>query len=64
MVNLCTERFSYLNSKLKAEGLLRYAGNPLALKIVSTTIQDVFDGSISTFLEQKYNSFGDISDLF
>lgn len=53
-------------SELEAEGrglISRYAGNPLALKIVSTTIQDVFDGSISTFLEQGITVFGDISDL-
>lgn len=25
----------------------RYAGNPLALKIVATTIQDVFDGNVT-----------------
>ncbi len=29
-----------------------YAGNPLAIKIAATTIRDLFDGSISAFLEQ------------
>ncbi len=29
-----------------------YVGNPLAIKIAATTIRDLFDGSISTFLEQ------------
>ncbi|AFY93240.1 NB-ARC domain-containing protein [Chamaesiphon minutus] len=29
-----------------------YAGNPLAIKIAATTIRDLFDGSVSAFLEQ------------
>jgi WD40 repeat protein len=29
-----------------------YSGNPLAIKIAATTIRDLFDGSIATFLEQ------------
>ncbi|MEH1815257.1 MAG: NB-ARC domain-containing protein [Nostoc sp.] len=37
-----------------------YSGNPLALKIVATTIQDVFNGDISEFLNQKTSVFGDI----
>ncbi|MFN6559523.1 MAG: NB-ARC domain-containing protein [Nostoc sp. ChiSLP01] len=37
-----------------------YCGNPLALKIVATTIQDVFNGDISEFLSQKTAIFGDI----
>jgi len=40
-----------------------YAGNPLALKIVATTIQELFHGDISQFLEQGIVVFGDISDL-
>ncbi|MBD2775518.1 NB-ARC domain-containing protein [Iningainema tapete] len=41
----------------------RYAGNPLALKIVATTIQDVFDGNVCEFLQQNTTVFGDIRDL-
>ncbi len=41
-----------------------YAGNPLALKIVATTIQDVFDGNATEFLQQNIAVFGDISDIF
>lgn len=41
----------------------RYSGNPLALKIVTTTIQDVFDGKICEFLNQKTAVFGDIHAL-
>ncbi len=41
----------------------RYAGNPLALKIVATTIQDIFDGDVSEFLQQDTAVFGDIRDV-
>ncbi len=40
-----------------------YSGNPLALKIVSTTIQKLFDGNISEFLNQNAVVFGDIRNL-
>ncbi|MHC5716896.1 MAG: WD40 repeat domain-containing protein [Nostoc sp.] len=40
-----------------------YAGNPLALKIVATTIYELFDGNVAQFLEQGTIVFGDISDL-
>ena len=41
----------------------QYAGNPLALRIVATTIQELFDGHVTQFLEQSTIIFGDISDL-
>ncbi|MEC4817199.1 MAG: NB-ARC domain-containing protein [Scytonema sp. PMC 1069.18] len=41
----------------------RYAGNALALKIVATTIQDVFDGNLYEFLKQDTVVFGDIRYL-
>ncbi len=41
----------------------RYAGNALALKVVATTIQDVFDGNITEFLQQETAVFGDIREL-
>ncbi len=37
-----------------------YRGNPLALKIVSITIQDLFDGQISTFLDGGATAIADI----
>jgi WD40 repeat protein len=40
-----------------------YAGNPLALKIVSTTVRDVFDGGVADFLNQGTIAFGDINLL-
>jgi WD40 repeat protein len=41
----------------------RYEGNPLALKIVSETIADVFGGEISSFLEQEVVIFSSLRDL-
>ncbi|WP_242060045.1 NB-ARC domain-containing protein [Oscillatoria sp. FACHB-1407] len=41
----------------------RYSGNPLALKIVSTTVQELFDGDVSQFLEQETLAFGNITTL-
>ncbi|MEC4817588.1 MAG: NB-ARC domain-containing protein [Scytonema sp. PMC 1069.18] len=40
-----------------------YTGNPLALKIVATTIQNLFDCNVAEFLQQGTIVFGDISDL-
>ena len=40
-----------------------YNGNPLALKIVGTTIRDLFEGSITEFLRQDTAIFGDIRDV-
>ncbi|WP_206602819.1 NB-ARC domain-containing protein [Leptolyngbya ohadii] len=40
-----------------------YAGNPLALKIAATTIQELFDGNTAEFLAQNTINFGDISEL-
>ncbi len=41
----------------------RYAGNPLALKLVSDTIQEVFEGSLARFLQEDKIVFGYIDDL-
>jgi hypothetical protein len=43
-----------------------YAGNPLVLKMVASTIKNVFDGSVANFIEvlqQGTSVFGDIRDL-
>lgn len=37
-----------------------YAGNPLFLKLIATTIQELFGGNIYEFLEQGTRVFGDI----
>jgi WD40 repeat protein len=41
----------------------RYAGNPLALKIVATMVQELFDRNISNFLQQGAGIFDDIRNL-
>jgi WD40 repeat protein len=41
----------------------RYAGNPLALKVVATSVYELFAGNISEFLTQSTSIFGDIRDL-
>jgi len=40
-----------------------YGGNPLALKIAASTIQDLFDSDVKEFLTQGTAVFGGISDL-
>jgi hypothetical protein len=40
-----------------------YAGNPLELNLVSTTIQNLFDGNVSDFLKQNTAVFGNIHHL-
>jgi WD40 repeat protein len=40
-----------------------YAGNPLALKIIATTIQELFNGDVNEFLAQGTKVFGTIYDL-
>ena len=40
-----------------------YLGNPLALKIVSVYIRDLFNGNISEFFAQGITVFGDIRNL-
>ena len=40
-----------------------YSGNPLALQIVASAIQDLFDGDIEQFLEQSIIIFDDINNL-
>jgi WD40 repeat protein len=40
-----------------------YAGNPLALKIVTSTIQELFDGNIAEFIKEGIAFFGDIGEL-
>jgi len=40
-----------------------YSGNPLALKVVSEFIREVFGGDIAAFLKEDEPVFGDIHDL-
>lgn len=40
-----------------------YAGNPLALKLVSSTIQSIFSHNINKFIQQDMLVFSDIKDV-
>lgn len=40
-----------------------YSGNPLALQLVSESIEGLFGGDIARFLEEKEFAFGDIKEL-
>jgi hypothetical protein len=41
----------------------QYAGNPLFLKLVATTIQELFDGNIDEFIDQGTIVFGEIRTI-
>ena len=51
-------------SELDSTNLVnRYGGNPLALKIISTTIQELFDGKIDDFMQQDTAITAELGDL-
>ncbi len=52
-----------LNPELWDELVICYRGNPLALKIIATTIQELFAGSVSEFLSQSTLFLGDFTYL-
>ncbi len=41
----------------------RYSGNPLALKLVSETIRDIFHGQIADFLQEETAIFGGLREM-
>ena len=43
--------------------IARYTGNPFCLKVVASTIRDVFGGDIAAFLKEGTLLFGDIRDV-
>lgn len=46
-----------------SEVVRRYSGNPLALKLVAVTIQELFGGNVARFLAQETLVFDDIRDI-
>ncbi len=55
------ETKGFSNLKRGSEELIQlYRGNPLALKIIATTIQEIFNGDIYELLEQSTLVIGDI----
>lgn len=58
------EQPSSLESNCNKDKLINYyAGNPLALKIVSATICEIFDENVTEFWQSDVGLFGDINDL-
>ena len=54
----------YCGSDSKCKFLIeQYGGNPLALKIVFATIQELFQGNISEFIKQNTLVFDEINEL-
>jgi transcriptional regulator with XRE-family HTH domain len=54
----------YSGSEAEVSPLIeRYSGNPLALKVIATTLQEFFDGNVAQLLEQEILFFGDIWKL-
>ncbi|MBD2120279.1 NB-ARC domain-containing protein [Trichocoleus sp. FACHB-262] len=54
----------YSGSKAELEPLIgRYGGNPLALKVIATTLQEFFNGNVADLLGQEILFFGDIWKL-
>ncbi len=43
--------------------IYRYSGNPLALKLASETIRELFEGDIADFLDEETTIFGGVRDL-
>ncbi|MCE7985040.1 MAG: NACHT domain-containing protein [Caldilinea sp. CFX5] len=48
---------------LVQEVVQRYSGNPLALKLVARTIQELFDGDVAAFLRDETPIFDDIRSV-
>jgi WD40 repeat protein/transcriptional regulator with XRE-family HTH domain len=68
------EQLEAIENILKGEGLTgttttwqdfvkRYGGNPLALKLISSYIREIFVGDIASFLNEGQAALGDVSDL-
>jgi WD40 repeat protein len=61
---ICTLKGTFTGSEVEWQQLVeRYDGNPLALKIVSTTIQELFDSDVSEFLVEGTVVFDDLGEL-
>lgn len=43
--------------------IARYSGNPLALKLIVSSIEILFDGQIGTFLQEQEFVFGTVTEL-
>jgi hypothetical protein len=60
---LILEEKGLSNPELWDELMMSYRGNPLALKIIATTIQELFGGDVADFLNQGTLFLGDFTHL-
>ena len=51
------------NAEVATRLVQRYSGNPLALKLVAATVQDLYFGDTQTFLEEEVLIFDDIRNV-
>lgn len=59
-----SEDFNLFGSnEQKNELIARYAGHPLALRIVAATVRDVFGSDVAAFLSLNTNGFQTINDV-
>jgi hypothetical protein len=58
-----TKSFFYGSDAQWQDLIHHYTGNPLALKIIATTISELFNGDVAEFLAQGTTVFGSIYDL-
>ncbi|MDZ7965812.1 MAG: NB-ARC domain-containing protein [Nostoc sp. DedSLP03] len=55
---------NFSGSQKEWEHLIQlYSGNPLTLKVVATTIHDLFNGKVSSFLSRKTVVFGEVKNI-
>ena len=57
---LKSKGFAAVKEEESKQIMQRYAGNPLFIKLVATTIHELFAGKIDEFLQQETVVFGDI----
>ncbi|NET52984.1 MAG: hypothetical protein F6K09_31245 [Merismopedia sp. SIO2A8] len=60
---LILEERGLAEPQLWGDLIMAYRGNPLALKIIATTIQELFGGSVNQFLSQSTFYLGDFTYL-
>lgn len=60
---LLSDKSLFGSDDMWAALVYRYTGNPLALKLVSEPVRELFGGDIAAFLKEEETVFGDIYDL-
>jgi len=60
---LLEDKRLFATDEMWAALINHYSGNPLALKLISETIREVYDGHVADFLNEEVSIVGDIRDL-